>query len=113
MTHVADEDFILAWTLGLDIEAVKEARPLIHEMGFRFGEVLKDLRAEHDPSTEAMAVAQAATTSIILDVAIEMLEEDSSLFFRLLSAASNGLFDIDKPNPRLSALYFDPTTGDD
>tara|TARA_Y100000593_G_scaffold24510_2_gene48859 strand:+ start:2824 stop:3195 length:372 start_codon:yes stop_codon:yes gene_type:complete len=106
MANLIDDDFNLSFQLGLDVAVIKEARPLIHEMGLRIGEILKDMAAEHAPSVEVMAMAQCATTAIILELAIEALEEDQSLYFRLLSAASKGLFDIEETeNPRLAALY--------
>lgn len=105
MANLIDDDFNLSFQLGIDVAVVKEAKPLIHEMGLKIGEVLKDMAGEHAPSVEVMAMAQCATTSIILELAIEALEEDQSLYFRLLSAARKGLFDLDQPNARLAVLY--------
>lgn len=106
--QVIDFHFNLAQSLGLNIEIVRDATPIMHELGLRFGDVLKDLAADLDPDRESMALAQSMAAAVMLQTCAEFLEEDEeSFYFRLMEAADRGLFDIDlnEAGPRLTAIY--------
>jgi len=114
--QVIDFDFSVAQSLGLHVETVREAKPVLHELGLRFAEVMSDLVVDHsDVSREAFALAQAMTAAIIIDTVADTLEEDAETFyFRLIEAADRGLFDLTmaEASPRLKAL-FNQFQGDD
>ena len=106
--QVIDFHFSLAQSLGLHVEVVRDAAPIMHEMGMRFGEVLKDIAADLAPDREAMALAESMAAAVMLQTCAEFLQEDEETFyFRLMEAADRGLFDLDlnEATPRLAALY--------
>ena len=106
--QIIDFDFTVAQSLGLHVEHVREAKPLLHELGLRIGALLKDVAAAHDPPREVFALAQAMSAAVILQTAAQVMEEDEeSFYFRLIEAADRGLFDLEMTDasPALKALY--------
>ncbi len=106
--QVIDFHFKVASALGLNVEVVRDATPVMYELSLRFGEVLKDVAADLDPDRESMALAQSIASAVMLQCCAEFLGEDEeSFYFRLLEAADRGLFDLNlaEATPRLTALF--------
>jgi len=94
-SNVIDLQEILSNSLGLPYEIVREAAPLVFEIGLRLHEVLSDVTNENYPTNEAIALAQAASAAMVLGGTAEALGLDpDDLLCRLLEAGQRGLFDI-------------------
>lgn len=106
--QVIDFDFSVAQALGFTVEDVRDAKPILHELGLRIGDVFKDIASDLAPTREALALAQAMSSAVVIQVASEALDQDEASFYeRLIEAADRGLFDLDlsEASPRLTALY--------